>query len=208
MDRLVYLWGMNYLAHAYLSFGIPEILTGNMISDFVKGKKKFDFPSGIRQGITLHRLIDEFTDSHPATREARQFFRPAYRLYAGAFVDVVYDHFLALDTSEFLPGTLGEFAAETYEKLSAFAPVFPEPFAGMFPYMRSQNWLLNYQNREGIRSSFGGLVRRAAYLHEARTAFGVFEENYLALGDIYRSFFPHLKTFASDTLRDLRGSVE
>ena len=30
---------MNYLAHAYLSFGDPDVLTGNMISDFVKGKK-------------------------------------------------------------------------------------------------------------------------------------------------------------------------
>jgi acyl carrier protein phosphodiesterase len=35
---------MNYLAHAYLSFNDPEILVGNMISDFVKGKKKFDSP--------------------------------------------------------------------------------------------------------------------------------------------------------------------
>ncbi len=35
---------MNYLAHAYLSFNDPEILVGNMISDFVKGKKKFDYP--------------------------------------------------------------------------------------------------------------------------------------------------------------------
>ena len=33
---------MNYLAHAYLSFNDPEILVGNMISDFVKGKKKAD----------------------------------------------------------------------------------------------------------------------------------------------------------------------
>ena len=37
---LAYLNEMNYLAHAYLSFGDPDILAGNMISDFVKGKKK------------------------------------------------------------------------------------------------------------------------------------------------------------------------
>ena len=34
---------MNYLAHAYLSFGNEDILVGNMISDFVKGKKKYDY---------------------------------------------------------------------------------------------------------------------------------------------------------------------
>lgn len=34
---------MNYLAHAVLSFDDPDILTGNIISDFVKGKKNFYF---------------------------------------------------------------------------------------------------------------------------------------------------------------------
>src|SRR6476619_335472 len=92
---------MNYLAHAYLSFRQPEILVGNMISDFVKGKKKFDYSPAIQKSMALHRAIDDFTDSHPATIKAKQFFRPAYRLYAGAFIDVVYDHFLALDSNEF-----------------------------------------------------------------------------------------------------------
>ena len=50
---------MNYLAHAYLSFNDPDILIGNMISDHVKGKKKFDLPEKIQRGITLHRNIDE-----------------------------------------------------------------------------------------------------------------------------------------------------
>jgi acyl carrier protein phosphodiesterase len=36
---------MNYLAHAYLSFGEPDILAGNMISDFVKGKKNSITPT-------------------------------------------------------------------------------------------------------------------------------------------------------------------
>ena len=68
---------MNYLAHAYLSFNHPEIVVGNMISDFVKGKKKFDYSEGIQKGITFHRAIDEFTDSHPTTKKAKEFLRPA-----------------------------------------------------------------------------------------------------------------------------------
>jgi len=85
---------MNYLAHAYLSFGHPGVLTGNMISDFVKGKKKFDYPAEVQQGIELHRAIDQYTDTHIATREAKQVFPAHYRLYSGAFIDVVIDHFL------------------------------------------------------------------------------------------------------------------
>ena len=110
---------MNYLAHAYLSFNTPGILTGNMISDFVKGKKKFDYNETIQKGITLHRAIDEFTDSHSVTKEAKIFFKADYRLYSGAFVDVVYDHFLATDENEFTEQTLKDFSFKTYQLLQA-----------------------------------------------------------------------------------------
>jgi acyl carrier protein phosphodiesterase len=92
---------MNYLAHAYLSFEITDITIGNMISDFVKGKQKLDYPIAIQQGIMLHRFIDSFTDSHAVTRQAKSFFKEAYGLYAGPLVDVVYDHFLANDPLRF-----------------------------------------------------------------------------------------------------------
>ena len=58
---------MNYLAHAFLSFNDSGLLIGNMISDFVKGKKQFDYTPDIQKGIRLHRMIDTYTDAHPAT---------------------------------------------------------------------------------------------------------------------------------------------
>ena len=41
---------MNYLAHAFLSFNQPDILAGNILSDFIKGKKKFDYSPGVQRG--------------------------------------------------------------------------------------------------------------------------------------------------------------
>src|SRR6185503_16682489 len=111
---------MNYLAHAYLSFNKPGILVGNMISDFVKGKKKFDYPEAIRQGITLHREIDRFTDTHAATKEAKEIFRHVYGLYAGPIMDVVYDHFLALDKNEFSDESLEAFTISVYKTLDEY----------------------------------------------------------------------------------------
>ena len=35
-----------------------------MISDYVKGKKKIDYPPDIQKRIMLHRAIDTFTDFH------------------------------------------------------------------------------------------------------------------------------------------------
>ena len=195
---------MNYLAHAYLSFNQPSILVGNMISDFVKGKKKFDYADEIQKGITLHRAIDDFTDTHPATHEAKQFFRPQYRLYAGAFIDVVYDHFLANDNNQFATSEdLQSFSENTYTQLFDNFNALPENFRKMLPYMKEQNWLYNYQFTHGIEKSFEGLVRRAAYLTESKIAFTLFNENYIELEKCYHVFFPELKNFAAYHLKQL-----
>jgi acyl carrier protein phosphodiesterase len=183
------------LAHAYLSFNHPDILLGNMISDFVKGKKKFDYPSGIQNGIMLHRTIDTFTDTHEATKEAKEVFRPHYRLYSGAFVDVVYDHFLATDPSEFTELSLLGFSQQVYADLDKNIQEFPDRFAAMFPYMKEHNWLYNYRTRWGIGKSLGGVVRRAAYLTESETAYQLFEEHYQLLQDCYRHFWASAKPF-------------
>ena len=194
---------MNYLAHAYLSFNRPGILTGNMISDFVKGRKKFDYPMQIQHGIALHREIDNFTDTHSATREAKEIFRPAYRLYAGSFIDVVYDHFLALDENEFTNETLKAFTLKTYSLLDQDTEHFPEKFSMMYPYMKAHNWLYNYRYEEGIQKSLAGVVRRSAYLTESDTAYSLFINNYEKLSVLYKLFFPDIKAMSLNFLKQL-----
>jgi len=219
---------VNYLAHAYLSFGIPDIVVGNLISDFVKGKKQMEYPDSIRKGITLHRAIDTFTDTHPVTRHAKSYFRAVYGLYAGALTDVVYDHFLANDPVAFSAGTpeppvggiapagmdesdeapagtplsLIAFAQQTYRQLATRESLFPERFARMFPYMRDQDWLSHYRYKEGIFNSFAGLARRAAYMPPPREACELFETHFTDLEACYREFFPLLRDFAVRTMED------
>lgn len=196
---------MNYLAHARLSFNIPEILAGNMISDFIKGKQQFLYPPMVQNGIQLHRAIDAFTDNHNATREMKEYFRPYYRLYAGAFCDVVFDHFLANDTTEFESGdALQQFANWVYTTLDNSNTPLPEPFKKMLPYMKSQNWLYNYSNRMGMQKSFDGLVRRSTYLNDSGPAFEVFNEYYSELELLYKSFFPEIKAFAAHQLQNIK----
>ena len=195
---------MNYLAHAYLSFEHQGITVGNLISDFVKGKKKFDYPPGIQQGIALHRAIDTFTDEHPSTKQAKEIFRPHYRLYSGALVDVVYDHFLANDENEFTEKILLGFSEKTYAILDAHSEWLPDRFAFQFPFMKSQNWLFNYREKWGIAKSLEGVVRRALYLHESQTAFRLFEENYQLLHECYRPLWKDLRAFALKEVEHLK----
>lgn len=192
---------MNYLAHAHLSFNKPEILVGNMISDYIKGKKQFDYPLPIQKGIRLHRFIDTYTDTHQATKELKSFFKPQYRLYSGAFADVVYDHFLANDITEVGDeAALNQFAQATYQMLEPYTHFFPPPFLMMFPYMKEQNWLYNYRHTWAIEKSLAGVARRAVYLNESKIAFDLFLEHYAAMQLCYNEFFPDLKNFTINHL--------
>ncbi len=199
---------MNYLAHAYLSFNDPNLLLGNMISDFVKGKKQFDYPEKIQAGIKLHRAIDDFTDAHPATQEIKKYFRPAYRLYAGAFTDVVYDYFLANDETLFAePVALKQFTENTYAILLQHAPHFPVGFAMMFPHMKAQDWLYNYRSDVGMQKAFMGLKHRAAYISEVETASRIFLSNKEKIKEHYNIFFQELKAFALRRADQLRKRI-
>ncbi len=195
---------MNYLAHAYLSFEDPEILVGNMISDFVKGKKKFGYAPGIQQGIALHRSIDNFTDFHIANIEAKKVFKPTARLYAGAFVDIAYDHFLAMDQNELSELEWMNFTTRTYKNLFKYKNVLPEKFSYMLPFMSEQDWLFNYRYFSGIEKSFEGLTRRAAYLQNSKPVFEAFQNEYDVLKQCYIEFFPSLKNFALNLFNQFR----
>jgi acyl carrier protein phosphodiesterase len=168
-----------------------------MVNDFVKGRQQYNYPADMQLGFALHRAIDHYTDTHEATQRMKVFFRPQYRLYAGAFVDIVYDHFLARDQRFFdKEGSLQTFAADTYTTLGRYEALLPQRFARMLPYMQQQDWLYNYRFTEGIRQSFNGLVRRATYLTESDIAFEIFLRHYDELQACYAVFFPALKNFS------------
>ena len=200
---------VNYLAHAYLSFDIPDVAVGNLISDFIKGKHKFDYPSTIRTGIDLHRAIDMFTDTHPAVREAKKAFKPDYGLYSSPLVDIAFDHFVANDRLLFpTPASLPAFASRTYDQLQARSSLFPDRFSRLFPYMREQDWLTGYRAKEGIFASFGGLARRATYMPPPSRACTLFEAHYQHIKDSYTAFFPDLEAYARRTLAELEAGWE
>lgn len=194
---------MNYLAHAYFSFNNSPILLGNMISDHVKGKKQYDYPTEIQKGIRLHRLIDTYTDEHQITKEIKKIFSPSVRLYSGAFVDVVYDHFLAINKTMLNEEQWLAFTKISYDLLANQSPHFPEKFARIFPYMQSQNWLFNYRYKWGVENSFGGLVRRAKYLDSSEEAFIAFTNNYLEIDQLASIFLADVQVFASNQFQGL-----
>lgn len=193
---------MNYLAHAYLSFGNDQLLVGNMIADHVKGKAALEnYPEGIHQGMLLHRKIDTFTDEHPATQRAKVLFRPDYHLYSGPLLDVLFDHFLANDPQHFpSEEALKTFSLKTYAQLDGQAAYFPAPFARYFPYMKEQNWLVGYRNLQGIRQSLKGLERKAKYLGDTQKAYEIFIGYYYQINQAYFELMDDLVKYVKSEL--------
>jgi acyl carrier protein phosphodiesterase len=188
---------MNYLGHAFLSYGDADILTGNMTGDHVKGRIALEkFPPGIKKGIDLHRKIDAKTDMHPATLRAKLLFRGEYGLYAGAIMDTLYDHFLATDPGIF-PNqeALFTFTQKVYAQLEINEQYFPLKFAEYFTYMKQHNWLYNYRTLKGMEQSLNGLARRAMYMPPIDKAYEIFVTNYYKLNQCYFEFIDDMIRF-------------
>lgn len=193
---------MNFLAHLFLSGDDPEIMVGNFIGDFVRGRHVHEqFIHKIALGIELHREIDEFTDSHLVVLESKKRLRPKYRHYAPVIVDVFYDHFLAVHWPTMHSQSLPDFAAHAYFQLEKHEAMLPERVLLMMPYMIRGNWLVNYGKTEGIHRALTGMSRRTPYeskmeeaVHDLEKYFKEFEAEFLL-------FFPDLKQMSESFIK-------
>ncbi|MBL0104451.1 MAG: DUF479 domain-containing protein [Bacteroidetes bacterium] len=188
---------MNFLAHIYLSGSDKELMIGNFIADFVKGKQKDSYPDGIRKGIELHRAIDDFTDHHPMTGESKARLRPLYRKYSGVIVDLYYDHFLAANFTRYSDLTLVEYSAQTYRYISEYESILPDGVKFFLPYMVEKNWLLNYATVAGIGRALSGLSTRVSFENKMNESVRELEQYYELFENEFTRFFPELVTFAA-----------
>lgn len=178
---------MNYLGHAFLSFGDADVLTGNMAGDHEKGLLALEkYPASIKKGFLLHRKIDAFSDEHPATQRAKIWFRPDYGLYAGPIMDTLYDHFLANDPKCFSSEQeLKSFTEKVYAQLDENSRWLPETFAAYLPHMKEYNWLYGYRTMKGMERSLTGLSRRAKHMPPPGKAYETFVTHYYQLAQCY-----------------------
>ncbi|MCM0059889.1 MAG: ACP phosphodiesterase [Algoriphagus sp.] len=194
---------MNFLAHAYLSFGQEEILVGNFIADFVKGKELENYPKKNQIGIHLHRAIDSFTDSHPLVKEVHIHLRPQFGHYARVISDVFFDYFLAKNWKKYASLPLETYSKQVYQTLQSSPAQLPPSFLRMLYWMEQQNWLYAYRNLEGIQQALDGLTRRARFDSKMNEATQVLLEKEEEIEALFFVFFQDLETFAQATLATL-----
>lgn len=187
---------MNYLAHAFLSFGDEPILVGNLIADFIKGKKQLELiPDKIKEGVMLHRNIDKFTDEHPVVKQSIERIKLSQGRYASVAVDIYYDYFLAKQWNSFSKTPLQQFANLTYLQLQNHYAIMPEKGQVIFSKMIEHNWLMGYSDLNRIHFSFQRLAQRTSFdnnLLQATSDLKLFEKE---LYSDFNLFFPDLLNY-------------
>ena len=187
---------MNFLAHVYLSGSNQEIMLGNFIGDFVKGRDlSGTFGSAIANGIQLHRAIDEFTDHHPVVKQSKNRLRPTYRHYSGVIVDIFYDHFLAANWRKYSGEPLEQYANRVYQIVLGHSYIVPERVNQLLPHMMRGNWLVNYAHLDSIQRVLSGMARRATFESKMELATDDLRIHYPAFKSEFDAFFPELKKY-------------
>jgi acyl carrier protein phosphodiesterase len=184
---------LNFLAHQYLSFGDEAIMVGNFIADTVKGRQIEEYPADIQKGIRLHRLIDDFTDTHRLVLETRKHLYPYFSKYAAVVQDVYYDHFLAIDWQHYHPKSLPDFAQSVYRTLNGSKIHMNERAARTLHYMELQNWLANYASTDGIDRTLKGMASRARFASNMQNGIAPLKAHFHEMKSEFDAFFPELE---------------
>lgn len=169
---------MNFLAHIYLSGDSDAVTIGNFIADGIRGKDYKKYPEGIQKGILLHRAIDSFTDAHKTVRQSTKRLHKNYGHYSGVIVDILYDHFLAKNWSQYSNIPLEQYVEKFYDILEDHYEVLPLRIKRMMAYMIPNNWLLSYASIDGITRVLAGMNRRTQNRSKMNLAVNELEEFY------------------------------
>lgn len=194
---------MNFLAHALLSGQNNELILGGIIADSVKGKAFEEFDINVRKGISLHRLIDSYTDKNEIFIESVNRLKPKFKRYSSVIADIYYDHFLAANFSKYCSIPLNKFAEYVYKILIENYNYLPQRNKRILPYMITQNWFVSYSSFEGLQRVFDGMTKRAAFKSDMKDAVAHLNDNYDKYYTEFMTFFPQLQNYAIYAVKNL-----
>ncbi len=189
---------MNFLAHTYLSGCNEEIIVGNFMGDYVKGRNYLLLPELVKKGILIHRDIDTFTDRHPITRHAKQRVADRYHKYAGIVIDIFYDHFLASRWDEFSTLPMNDFVTRTYDLLKRNYKVLPAAIKNWLPTFLENNWMMAYNTLDGIELVLERMAANTSLPNHAEYAVGVLSDQYDSFEEDFLEFFPQIAAFLEE----------
>ena len=198
---------MNYLAHIFLSGSDGFLKLGNFMADEIKGKSYLNYPDEIQKGILLHRAIDDFTDHHPlVSRGAHRFFEDLGH-YNSVAIDMIYDHILAKNWSQYSDIALSVFVEDFYLLLENNQHLLPKKISKVVPYMAKYNWLLSYAELQGLKEILKQMNNKTKHPTQLHKAVDIYLIHKAEFEDEFRIFFEEIREFCRSKIKALSDNV-
>jgi acyl carrier protein phosphodiesterase len=187
---------MNHLAHVLLAGTDEGRRLGGVLGDFVRGTPDPSLPSGVREGIALHRAIDGYTDRHPDVLASRALFEPPYRRYAGIALDMWFDHCLARDFARWSAQPLEGFSTDLRALLHRHHALLPAAAQRFARYMQANDLPAGYADPAVLGRALAGIGQRLSRDNPLDRMLPVLEALDAPLQERFEAFFPQLRRFA------------
>jgi acyl carrier protein phosphodiesterase len=181
---------MNWLAHLRLSDPDPMFRVGSLLPDLLPIADLRQLPAPFQEGITRHRQLDAFTDSHPAFKRSVARLNAPYRRYGGVLVDIFYDHLLTQRWTEYSDTPLPDFLTDAYAAFDECRDHIPSNAYALLRRMRSGNWLNSYGDIEGVRITLQRMSQRLRRPFDLGSATVELERLHESLHEDFAEFFP------------------
>ncbi|MFN5910370.1 MAG: ACP phosphodiesterase [Bacteroidota bacterium] len=188
---------MNFLGHLYFSGDDHALMYANLFGDFVKGSDLSSYPQSIRNGIVLHRNIDQYIDHHPAVAELMPKLYPKLPKVSAIAVDLFFDHLLASRWSEFHPMDYRDFLNAFYAHPIAHRRDYSIEFLDFINRLRENDWMFYYRTSWGLDKMCSGVGSRLSFPNTLHIAPKVFDELKDTIEEIFERYMhdaiPHFK---------------
>jgi len=191
---------MNFLAHVYLSGDSDELILGNFIGDYVKGKQYLKYPAVVQRGILLHRRIDSFTDQHCIVKQSAERLRSHYGRYSGVVIDVFYDHFLSTQWNNYHDHPLPEYVRNIYSLILRKFFILPLQVRNFIPRIIASNRLLSYLQISGVEKALSLMSKYSTLPNEATFAVETLQTYYEDYHAEFDVFFDELRQYVMQYL--------
>lgn len=150
---------MNWLAHIFLSEYNIEFQIGNYLADPLKGRVWQGASPSIQKGMSVHKIIDSYSDSHKLFKKSKDSLGNKGLLKA-VVIDLTYDYLLTKHWQKFslmdLESFLNEFYIQANKQISKLPNHAKEPLEKMVKY----EILNKYKTLDDLQKAFYRVDKR------------------------------------------------
>ena len=140
---------MNWLAHIFVSADSIDYQLGNLLSDPLKGRPWPGASEFTRHGFAMHRLIDRFTDKHPAFINSKSRLGDSGFL-RGVVIDMVYDHLLLRSWDRYASIERTDFIDRFNSRALATSAEYPSQPRQIVRRIVETGYLTSYADLDGL----------------------------------------------------------